>query len=359
MQKILITNNHLHDIKGSELVTLELAEIFLSIGWQVTIYTNLYLSPLANEVSRLPNQENLSIYQNNDESVPTDFDIIWIQQNTIPSSVIKALSTTGLKSYIIWHHMSPIIHIELPILVQIENQLSDIITAISQGTTDRIQEFGIKKSKIKLFENPAPDYFSDYPTRKILDNKPKSLLIVSNHAPTEVIEAIPLLIKNSITVDHLGEGGHIRRVTPDILSHYDAILTIGKTVQYAVSMGIPVYEYDHFGGYGWLNSENFYKAAEKNFSGRACGEKKEAGDIAHEIINHYIPARDFITDNKEYFSTKYRLSNRVSQLLQQLSPTPSLKKLTSQQALQVDTFNELNRGLYRTLMYYKNINSKV
>jgi len=353
MQKILITNNHLHDIKGSELVTLELAELFLSIGWHVTIYTNLYLPPLANEINRLPNRENLSIPLNDDESIPTDFDIIWIQQNTIPSSVAKALSTTGLNAYIIWHHMSSFIHIELPILAEIENQLSDIITVISQETADRISDFAIDKNKINLFENPAPDYFSDYPARKISTKKPASLLIVSNHTPPEVIQAIPLLKKNGITVDLLGENSHVRRITPDILSHYDAILTIGKTVQYAVSMGIPVYEYDHFGGYGWLNHENFHKSAEKNFSGRASATKKKAGEIADEIINHYIPARDFIWENKETLVEKYKLSTRTSQLFQLLSPTPSFKKLTPQQALQVITFNELHRGLYRTIMYYK------
>ncbi|ROP61949.1 hypothetical protein EDF81_0428 [Enterobacter sp. BIGb0383] len=353
MQKILITNNHLHDIKGSELVTLELAEMFLLIGWQVTIYTNLYMQPLSHEFSRLVGRENLHIYQDPCEVVSVDFDIIWIQQNTIPPAVIDALATTGLHTYIIWHHMSSFIHIELPLLADVENALCDVVTCISPESAGCIAQYGIDEHRIALFDNPAPDTFADYPRPATATDKPASLLLVSNHLPEEVRLAIPAIQKQGVAVIHLGDGSAVKRLNPALLSGYDAVLTIGKTVQYALSMGLPVYEYDHFGGYGWLTEDNFDCAARMNFSGRASGQKKTSQEIAHEIVTGYRDAKAYVTENSAQLADKYRLSNQLSQLLQRLSATPSLKKISARQALQVKTFTELHRGLYRTLMYFK------
>lgn len=59
IKRILITTNQFCEIKGSELVALELVEHFLSLGgWHVDLYTNLYLPPIATEVSRLDGQDS-------------------------------------------------------------------------------------------------------------------------------------------------------------------------------------------------------------------------------------------------------------------------------------------------------------
>lgn len=59
---------------------------------------------------------------------------------------------------------------------------------------------------------------------------------------------------------------------------FDAVLTIGKTVQYSLSMGIPCYIYDHFGGEGWLTPETFDREAFYNFSGRST-KRFVGGDL--------------------------------------------------------------------------------
>ncbi|WP_449549800.1 glycosyltransferase [Lelliottia amnigena] len=354
MNRILITINHFHELKGSEIVTLEIAETFLNLGWHVTIYTNLFLPPLSLETLKLPHQERLYIPTEPNEDMDQDFDIIWIQHNLLPPSLIRSLMNEGIKSYIIWHHMSSYIHIELPLLHDIENTISDVVTVISEEVKNRVIDFGIKREKIIIFDNPAIDTFAFHPKKNNVNSYPNSLALVSNHLTTEVKEAAKILNHQGITVYHFGEGGQSKRITPEDLYPFDAVLTIGKTVQYALSLGIPVYEYDHFGGAGWITKNNIINEAKTNFSGRTTSTIKTGSLIAEEIITNFSTAKIYAEENAFVHAEKYRLSNQLSKILQQLPEIVESKKLSTIQALQFEALAELHRGLYRTMMYFKN-----
>ena len=89
----------------------------------------------------------------------------------------------------------------------------------------------------------------------------------------------------------IGNGQNIYvDITPQILSKYDLIISIGKTVQYALGMGIPVYEYDYFGGNGYINKNNINEEAYYNFTGRPKCRRLSPQDIVHEIIDGYDEA---------------------------------------------------------------------
>ncbi len=93
--------------------------------------------------------------------------------------------------------------------------------------------------------------------------------------PDEVLAARDLLISAGYQVDHLGEGGDVTMMCPEILHNCDAVITIGKTVQMAILANRPVYCYDHFGGPGWLTDQNYEAAAALNFSGRDHRSRKQ------------------------------------------------------------------------------------
>lgn len=355
-KRILITNNHFREIKGSELVTLELAEEFLMRGYEVVIYTNLYGYPLSDEIEKLYTinaDKNLRVVADPYENIESNFDILWIHHNLLPPSIIRKLYEKGIDANIVWHHMSPIIHIEMPLLTNIENNISDTITVISPEVQNLLIDFGIIKNKISLFSNPAPDIFSNYTFTQNTTDIPEKILIVSNHPPLEILEASKLLRSKNIIVDLLGDFTNVSRVTPDLLADYNAIITIGKTVQYANCMGIPVYEYDHFGGNGWLNESNYEIESQYNFSGRSTLTKKTTIQIVGEVMSGYKTALNFARKNRSKFAQQYSLSKKIGQIIDNLPKKPTLKKLTKQEMLLFDNFDELHRGLYRTLMYYK------
>lgn len=111
-------------------------------------------------------------------------------------------------------------------------------------------------------------------------------------------------------------------ITPEILSQYDAVVTIGKTVQYALGMGIPVYNYDHFGGNGWINLENFNTEARHNFSGRHNNRKILSQEIAHELEAGFSEAIEASEELRKKIADRCLLSIRMNQLLKMIEKSP-------------------------------------
>lgn len=352
MKRILITTNQFCEIKGSELVALELVEHFLSLGWHVDLYTNLYLPPIATEVSKLDGQDRLRIEEDPYAGYDYSYDLIWIQHSVLPPPIIHMFQD-GISSTVVWHHMSSHVPLELPILSDIESRLADLSTVVSGEVREVVKSFNIEESQIRVFDNPSPDRFGDAESAR----RPpalRRLLIVSNHPPNEVLAARNHLRDEGIVVEMLGDRSRVERVGPDALVGFDAVLTIGKTVQYSLSMGIPCYIYDHFGGEGWLTPETFDREAFYNFSGRST-KRFVGGDlIADELLGGYVDAAQFVRDNRSKFINRWRLSTQIDTLLQ--SPemrSASTKQLSDAQCRRLAAFNALHREMYRALEYHK------
>ncbi|OOR90211.1 hypothetical protein B0181_04875 [Moraxella caviae] len=223
-----------------------------------------------------------------------------------------------------------------------------LYVANSEETKDKLLEFTINEHDILVSNNAAPNYFMQTNTSKTLNK----ILVVSNHVPPEIFQAAVLLQQKNIQVHFLGmDFGNSHRVTPQVISKYDAIITIGKTVQYAILSQKPVYVYDHFGGCGYLSADNFEKARYYNFSGRGFYQKP-AETIAKEIMQGFDQALDFMlsfddtnrfaldkfvnrilnTANKAtidvrssyHFKASYPICEKISEYYQMLNPNENL-----------------------------------
>jgi len=73
-----------------------------------------------------------------------------------------------------------------------------------------------------------------------------------------------------------------------VLENYDLVITIGKTVNYCLALGVPVYCYDWFGGSGYLNPGNFAINKRHNFSGRDSFRKLSGEAIFREITQNTL-----------------------------------------------------------------------
>jgi hypothetical protein len=350
----LICTNQLREIRGSELVTLELAEHFLARGATVDVANNLFLPPMSSEFAGLAGQGRLFVADDPYHDFPGPYDLIWIQHSLLPPSIIELMAAGGSHSAVVWHHMSAQIHMELPILNDVEEAVADVSTAVSREVADLLHGFGLSRRRISLFDNPAPDGFADAVRRRTSTSLDR-LLVVSNHPPDEVLGAAALLRnRDGLQVDVLGELTTVTRVTPQVLDEYDAVLTIGKTVQYALSIGLPCYVYDHFGGSGWLTAANFEDERRWNFSGRASRRQTDASTIADELVAGFSSARDYAVTRRADNADRWRLSARLDGLMRSRAfHRPSNKRLSRSQADRLLAFNELHRGMYRTLEYYK------
>ena len=248
-----------------------------------------------------------------------DFDYIWVNHQTLPASIIKELKDCVKIPIFIFNHMSPFenIPIERPYIWDLEEKLASISVFNSQETLKEQKGF-FKSSQLKIvLPNPAPEEFSKIiiePNKSV-----KKVLIVSNHVPPEIFSAGKLLNKKGISVTYASTDS-IKPLLIDAvyISRFDVVISIGKTVQYCLTAGVPIYVYDYFGGPGYINTDNFLASEEKNFSGRGF-EVKTAENIAEEIIKNYTDALNYQRDRRVDFIYKFSIHKTLPLVINELN----------------------------------------
>ena len=352
MPRALITVNSLVELKGSELSTVEIAKSLLRMGWKVDIYTNLLGYPMSLEVNDL--LFNSDFYVNSDpyEYFDPNYDLIWVQHSLLPESVIDHLVEFGQECAIVWHHMSFFAHIELPFNSEIENKLCDIHSFVSEETKHSLEKYGLKRPSV-IFPNPAPlEFHVDFEAN---DSELKRLAIISNHPPQELLD-FKNAYSNQVEIEIIGEKTVSKKVTPELLASFDAVVTIGKSVQYSLCLQRPVFIYDHFGGSGWVNQERIIEQQFHNFSGRDFPVKMTANEIAKELFTGYSNAKKFVDNNVEDFRYLYDLDRNLLSIISRFENTKlSRKKLDVAEGLQLKALLEQLRGLFRTLKYKESL----
>lgn len=244
--RVLLTNRSLNDHAGSELVTVELAEGFMRRGDEVTIYAPTKLvGPLdvshLNVVSDVP-----AVY---------GFDLLWVHHGLV---VYDAWPGHG-SAKIVFNHMGtgPI---EMPPdgYAGREAAMASLVLANCGETQETLPECLI--SKARLFQNPAPLAFETGAGVGIGDTE-GAIIYRRDNLPRE-------LEGHGLTPYTGGT-----RITGSELDKYEFVVTNGKTVQYCLRAGVPVYVYGPWGGPGWLTEKNFAQAEYFNFSGRGFDSK--------------------------------------------------------------------------------------
>jgi hypothetical protein len=322
--RVLISQSSLFHIAGSEVVTYELATFFASEGAEVIVATLGFNEGWQKELESLGRVhvkriDDPALDQLLAERAP---DVAWIHHQVIPPRLVNDPDGTCF----VFHHMSTTVVHEFPLSPSVEASLASAVVFPAQETLQAQVASGlltgVAPERLAVLGNPAPDAF-DSPGRE-LPEQPRRILVVSNHAPEEVLEAEELLGVDLEFV-HVGEradqSGRKAILRPADLSDVDGVLTIGKTVQYALLSQLPVYCYDHFGGPGWLTLENIELAREKNFSGRGF-ERKPSAEIARELVAGYTAARHEAAALYDRYAAVFRLSDTMRHLFGEMEPRP-------------------------------------
>lgn len=308
----LISTNHLDTWAGSELVTLELAEELSGRGWRVTLHAPFFCDPFATDA--VPKTVEW-VKDCNDLSDVGAFDLIYSQHGALtrywPRQSHGALFGRQ-RPVVIFGHLSPTSPLERPASVA-EPDLADVILANSPETLKALTDRGGAFAKVKVFPNPAPRTFASARRHREAGHI-KHLLVVSNHLPAELRDALTALKQVGVRVRHVGLGSDCRRLTPDDLRIADAVVTIGKTVQYAMRAGCPVYCYDHFGGPGWLDENTVHAAEKSNFSGRCTPVIRTAEEHIAALQSVPRAAADWSSDMAADVPDRFKLEHWVDQI---------------------------------------------
>ncbi|MEI6727850.1 MAG: hypothetical protein WCN81_16730, partial [Actinomycetes bacterium] len=225
-------------------------------------------------------------------------ELAWIHHQVLPAQLLSG--TRATRPTFVFGHMSPFEPLELPFLADTEARLADVVVANSEETADMLRLFGPTDLPVVVLGNPAPDSF--WAASGSRPEALRRLLFVTNHMPDELRIAMSGLKTKGLDVEHIGWSGRIALVTPEEIAAADAVVTIGKTAQYALAVGRPVFCYDVHGGPGWLSPENLSLARIHNFSGRPYG-RMSAEDIVGAILDGYQqadadvgPVREAVSD---------------------------------------------------------------
>lgn len=265
--KVLMTHTQVQDIMGSTVVALDVATYLKEHGADVGVYAGAIGSPALDWFSQRGITVDCDMERWYDLA---DYDLIWVQSQVLPLTIINQLmhiTSTDKTPAFVFNHMSAldVASDEHPYLYMLEEKLTAKSLYVSQESKEKLAPFyNIPPENVAIFPNPAPMGYAALPDRE-LPESPRKVLVVSNHVPEEVWGMMELLRRRNVEVTLFGAQGHYGYITPEVLNEYDAVITIGKTVQYCLTAGIPVYVYDHFGGFGYLNDKNFDLASRNNF----------------------------------------------------------------------------------------------
>ena len=261
---------------GSELDTLTMAQYFLKNNYEVSIFTIEYGYPLLKEID-----DKIKLYDySRINLMDQHFDLIWSHHYPLLDYLLFTKKIGA--NYICYISLSSYIGYEsYPIYYKDLNYLA----IVSKEALDLATDEGYETKNINIFTNYS---FQKYFNKKVnLSNKLENICIVSNHIPKEIIDMKEIFSSNNINVDIYGMGYKYQKIDDKLLSKYDLIISIGKTINYGISLGIPCYCYDRFGGDGYITLDIIEKSYEYNFSGRYLQIKKTGEELYKDITKNY------------------------------------------------------------------------
>ncbi len=325
IKSILLTTHSLVDFAGAELNILSIAKQLIDLNYQVEIATFQYSYPIKKDFE----ESNLNVKNVLIENLELNhYDLIWSQHAPVLEKLLFEKKITADK--IVYSSLSPFEPMEAP---PIFIDKLTLCLANSEETKEQLIKDGVDDSNVMVFPNFASKEF--YEHRVIRSSSCKKICVVSNHIPDEVLTSVEKLLDLGFAVDIYGLGHKQVKVTPTVLSNYDAVITIGKTVQYSMIMGIPVFCYDIHGGPGWLNEENYNLAKYYNFSGRGFNNKFTSDEIVHKMLANYQNLLLDVDIIKHKAREEFDLLKNLNNILEMLANYPkiNLKKFTSYDGL--------------------------
>lgn len=297
-------------------MVLELVEEFLRRGCRVGMLAN----EIDGELRAAAIGNGIECFENADETCLFNYDIVYAQHHVLPLLISNGSLNTDDQHHfpvLVHNHLSPFEPYEVPGPF-VEQALSDITFANSPETAEALGRCGDSHSNAEVFPNPAPREFNQVQSSP--GNQLRRILVVSNHLPKELDQALTLVEKAGLSITRIGRKFRPERVTPDMLASHDAVVTIGKTVQYAIRASRPVYVYDKFGGPGWISDEiSFRQAASHNFSGCDTPGQRDPMVLQAEITSGYSAARQYWSGLDDEWTKPYVLEHWVDSLIDRSS----------------------------------------
>ncbi|WP_156500284.1 glycosyltransferase family 4 protein [Croceicoccus bisphenolivorans] len=282
--RVLLAAHSMKELTGSEIHCLQLGSYFASQGANVTFLALEQGNPMTSEIEKLGSR-----VIGPSEVGKENYDLVWTHHDTIFAWVHAILRTRAKRHIHGLLSMQQKIERVPPIPYPLTQDTLRLV-ANSLETRD-IAARRSHRDDIDIMPNFIPTAFLEK-VRLDLPEKLENLAIVSNHPPAELLNLVPIMEEMGVKVTIFGHGYRYIPIDHETLISFDTVVTIGKTVQYCLAQSIPVFIYDRFGGPGFIDVEGFRKHEDSNFSGRSDPRRRNAQDLAKEIVDGYANAAE-------------------------------------------------------------------
>lgn len=309
IKNILITNYYMDIYGGSQLVVFDLARLFKQAGCDVTVAGFVVGEPMVGLFKSIgvdilnPLDDPQNVFNRN-------YDLIWGHHWPVLGFVLFELEVKV--KYLVLGSLSPFEPVEAIWMLMEESSLIWFNSVENYNLQMALHPNGNLPHKSHVLCNSLMDeWFSECKaeTAKSL----RKIAVISNHVPKAIKEAIEILRTKDIGVSIFGVEYKQELITPGIIDGFDAVITIGHSVQKSLARGVPVYCYDRFGGPGWIIDTNIERSEKFNFSGRCCNRKLSASALADEIVNGFEAAAEKLFTC--WAVENYSLAKNISKLL--------------------------------------------
>lgn len=333
---ILFTNLFLAARSGSELHVLELAKAFLAKGWDVTCFSLVRAYPLQDLFA----QVGIKVIRYGEEDQLADhYSVLYAQHHIVSDYLWDCTSITFDK--VIVASLGPLAeHEKLPSF----SQVASLQVFVSYETLEHNQ---ITNSKIPalVFPNSVDKPWFDNAPRKDLPKTPKRIAIISNHIAQELLDYMELA-GNNCHIDCYGYEGRSIEITLSLITSYDLIISIGRTVPLCFAARTPVYCYDVHGGPGYIGPDSVERDSFFNFSGRSNPRKLNALELLDDITSNYESATYRLEALYQYACNHLDFTENFEKLYRAISTTsqaPAHVGVGNRQCTELTKINRRNQ----------------
>ncbi len=317
---VVLTALYMNNYSGSVFVVSEFAMYFANLGYKVYIFT---FHKDKKVVQSMCNSKNVKVINIKKRWVLPKIraDLMMGLHCDVFDTIMKSRRITGDK--IVYFSLSPYDNAErIPAYY-------DKFTKIycNSWETAKIRSAEVSNYQLDIFNNSvAPEFIKN---RKLSYNKNlKKVAVVSNHGvflPGSDFHKHALTAGLDITFFGI-QSENSKKITPDDLLDFDVIISIGRTVQYALCLGIPVFCYDRFGGPGYITLDNWADMEKMNYSGRkkpisnkdfdnSLIKNLDAKSIIDDLINGYPAVLKDVEQLRKIAVERYDLYKNLDNLM--------------------------------------------
>ena len=189
--RVLVLTNHFINFGGSEIVALEVATWFQAQGDSVTLGANCIAAPIA------ACAEGIDLTEAPEALELIDYDLIWCQHDMLAQLSLAAFERAAAPSrppFVALVSLSPYEPYEHIDALMARALSAEVLVNSPETRLEvlRRAEVKVAPSRLRVFHNAAPgEFWAD--ANHAPAGPLKTVLLISNHAPAEAIEALAAL----------------------------------------------------------------------------------------------------------------------------------------------------------------------